>query len=246
MGTNTNQKQDSCKQQKDLTSNSKPLDSASLIYATLRHEILDLAIKPGKEIIESEICERFSASRTPVREAFQRLQSAGLITTIPYKGSIASLLDYDAIQQVIFMRGTVEAAVLTDFIAERTPYQIEELRYRMNLQRILLENDFEPLKFYKADSAFHAIWFRHQKKELVWKIIQKSQLQYSRFRMLDLDSEQTSRCIFDEHEKLFEFIEEKNTTGAAYLIKSHLQGGINRIGERLTKDYSSYFKHNEL
>lgn len=219
----------------------KATDASTLIYTTLRREILDLTIKPGEEVRENEICIRFNASRTPVREAFMRLQSNGLITTIPYKGSCASLLDYNAIQQVIFMRGTVESAVLSDFITDITPYQIEELRYRLNLQKILLENDFNPVQFYKADGMFHATWFKYQKKELIWRIIQKSQQQYSRFRMLDLDSKETFHDIHSEHQELFTLIEKRNSVNSALFIKNHLQGGINRMGERLTKDYASYF-----
>lgn len=219
----------------------KNTDAATLIYTALRKEILDMTIKPGEQIIESAVCSRFKTSRTPVREAFQRLQSAGLITTVPYKGSCATLLDYNAIQQVIFMRGAVESVVISDFIHDVSPYQIEELRYRLNLQRILLENEFDTVKFYNADSTFHSVWFKHQKKELVWKIIQKSQQQYSRFKMLDLKSRDACRNIFDEHTHLFELIENRDAAAAAAFIKEHLNGGIIRVGERITKDYADYF-----
>ena len=216
-------------------------DVATHIYSTLRQEILNMEIKPGEEIVESDTCSRFNASRTPVREAFQNLQNSGLITTIPYKGSFASLLNYDEIQQVIYMRGIVEAAVVAEFTEQSSPYEIEELRYRLNLQRILLENDFDSFKFYEADSVFHAIWFVHQKKELLWEIIQKSQLQYSRFKMLDLNFKKSCEDIYAEHCKLFKLIEKKDSAGAALQIKMHLQGGVNRVGERLQQNYASYF-----
>lgn len=216
-------------------------DVAKVIYSTLKHEILNLTIKPGEEVSEGAVCQRFGSSRTPVREAFLRLQNSGLLTTVPYKGSCASLLDYNAIKQVVFMRGIVEAAVLSDFIHSITPYQIEELRYRLNLQKVLLENDFDPIKFYNADIAFHAIWFTHQDKLLVWKIIQKSQQQYSRFRMLDLDSSNTSQGIFEEHVELFELIENQKEADAAKMIKKHLDGGLSRVSERITNDYAHYF-----
>lgn len=219
----------------------KNKDVSTQIYVTLRHEILNMTIKPGEEILESDMCSRFNASRTPVREAFQHLKSSGLLTTIPYKGSCASLLNYDEIQQVIYMRCLVEAAVIVDFIDNSTPYEIEELRYRLNLQRILLENDFDSFKFYEVDNAFHAIWFMHQKKGLLWQIIQKSQLQYSRFKMVDLNFKKNCVEIYEEHCKLFELIEKKDRANASCQIKKHLQGGVNRIGERLQKEYASYF-----
>lgn len=219
----------------------KSQDAASLIYTTLKKEILNLSIKPGEEVSESSICSRFNASRTPVREAFMRLQNAGLLTTVSYKGSIASLLDYDAIQQVIYMRSIVESAVLSDFIKSITPYQIEELRYRINIQRILVSNDIDIQKFFEADYEFHSIWFSHEKKELLWKIIQRSQFHYSRFRMLDLKDTDHCKDIFDEHVVLFNHIEKKEIDKVSRFINEHLQGGMHRIAERITKDYASYF-----
>ena len=219
----------------------KAKDASKIIYTTLRNEIMNTTIKPGEEIVESNTCSRFNASRTPVREAFQRLQSSGLMTTIPYKGSFASLLNYNVIEQVIFMRGIVEAAVISDFIKEITSYQVEELRYKINIQRILLEENFDPIRFFESDNEFHEIWFKHQKKEHLWKIIQKSQLHYSRFKMLDLNSKEHCEKIFIEHTQLFELIEKRNTDDAAKHIKAHLQGGIDRVAERISTDYSAYF-----
>ena len=40
-----------------------------LVFETLKREILDLKLKPGCLISESDICERFGVSRTPVRDA---------------------------------------------------------------------------------------------------------------------------------------------------------------------------------
>ena len=39
-----------------------------LVFETLKREILDLKLKPGCLISESDICERFGVSRTPVRD----------------------------------------------------------------------------------------------------------------------------------------------------------------------------------
>ena len=48
-----------------------------MVYQVLKKEILDLELKPGQLIKETEICERFSVSRTPVRDALRLLQEQG-------------------------------------------------------------------------------------------------------------------------------------------------------------------------
>ena len=44
------------------------------VFETLKREILDLKLEPGRMISENEICERFGVSRTPVRDALRLLQ----------------------------------------------------------------------------------------------------------------------------------------------------------------------------
>ena len=100
-------------------------DMPSLIFTTLHKEIINLTIKPGQAVNEADICSRFGASRTPVRTAFQRLSDAGLLQIIPYKGAFATLLDFDYITQMIFLRQAVEAKVLTEIIEQADPFVAE-------------------------------------------------------------------------------------------------------------------------
>ena len=79
-----------------------------MVYQVLKKEILDLDLKPGQVIKENEICERFSVSRTPVRDALRMLQEQGFVVTVPYRGIFVTLLSLSNIKQMIYMRVAVE------------------------------------------------------------------------------------------------------------------------------------------
>lgn len=66
----------------------------SHVYETLRNEIVELALAPGSPIDEVQLAERFSLSRTPIREALVRLAAEGLITTLPNRATIVSSIDF--------------------------------------------------------------------------------------------------------------------------------------------------------
>src|SRR5213075_2563207 len=53
------------------------------VYARLRDLIVQGLLSPGSRIIETEIASRLGVSRTPVREALQRLQQEGFVTGSP-------------------------------------------------------------------------------------------------------------------------------------------------------------------
>src|SRR3954447_24997524 len=53
------------------------------VYARLRDLIVEGLLAPGSRIVETEIASRLGVSRTPVREALQRLQQEGFVTGSP-------------------------------------------------------------------------------------------------------------------------------------------------------------------
>ncbi|MBQ2094403.1 MAG: GntR family transcriptional regulator, partial [Firmicutes bacterium] len=63
--------------------NSLPQD----LFNKLRDDILQNKIKPGEKLTEQRICQEYQVSRTPVREAFQKLELDGLIEIIPNRGA---------------------------------------------------------------------------------------------------------------------------------------------------------------
>ncbi|MEG2165930.1 MAG: GntR family transcriptional regulator [Ruthenibacterium sp.] len=217
------------------------LNTSEHMYQVLKQEILSLQIKPGETLSENELCKRFSVSRTPIRAVLQRLQNAGLVTIVPYKSTSASLLNFDEIKQLIYMRVAVESMVLRDFVASYTPTQLEKVRYIIRKQIVLLEGEYTSEQFYALDSQLHAIWFTAIGMEGLWHAIQKSQTNYTRFRMLDIVAVQNFSEIVKEHEKLFHILETHDADAIEPFIKKHLNGGIDRLGARRTTDFADYF-----
>ena len=56
------------------------------IYRRLRQDILDCTLPPGVELYEGSLAERFSVSKSPVRDALSRLLAERLVTVVPRKG----------------------------------------------------------------------------------------------------------------------------------------------------------------
>lgn len=216
--------------------------TSQTIYTALKEDLIHLAIKPGQVISENEICARFNVSRTPVRTAFQRLRDEGLLTIEPYKATYASLLDFDHIEQLIYMRVAVETAVLRDLIASVDAMTVEKIRYSIRRQGVLLETGgFTPQVFYDLDAKMHSIWFTFLHKDILWKTIERAQVDYTRFRMLDIVEAHRFDVIYREHLDLFDAISARDPSRIPELMHTHLYGGIRRLGERIHTDFADYF-----
>ncbi len=211
------------------------------VYEHLKSDILNLIIKPGQMITEQEVCEKYNISRTPSRDVISKLRSDDLVFAIPYKANYVSLLNFSNISQLIYMRIAIETMVIRDAIKIMNKKTLEELKYNLRQQEILLEDDFTPEEFYKLDSKFHKIWFGATDKLIVWEQIQKSQVHYTRFRMLDIVVAKDFIAIYEEHKKLLDIIEHKKIDEIEYLVTMHLNGGIRRLGDKIHSEFANYF-----
>ncbi len=213
------------------------------IFETLKREILDLKLEPGRMVSENEICERFGVSRTPVRDALRLLQEQGFVETIPYRGTYVTLLSLDNIKQMIYMRVAVETMVLRDFLKVQSPMVMEEIRHAIAMQKALIQTPgFEPERFYHMDAELHSIWFGAVGRQTLWEMLQAQQLHYTRFRMLDFTTETDFNRITEEHEELFRLISEKNEKHLEKALKDHLYYSMKRMRYAIEVDYKDYFK----
>ena len=110
-----------------------------MVYESLKQDILDLELKPGQLLKETELCQRFGVSRTPVRDALRMLQEQGFVLTVPYKGIYVTLLSLSNIKQMIYMRVAVETMVLRDFMKVATPMVMEDIRYLIRKQQAVIQ-----------------------------------------------------------------------------------------------------------
>ncbi len=213
------------------------------VFDMLKQEILTLELKPGQAISENEICARFDVSRTPVREALRRLQEQGFVHTVPYSGTCVTLLNLEDIRQMIYLRVAVELMVMRDFMEIATPIHYEEIRHQIRLQELLVrEPDFEPEMFYSRDARMHMIWFSATGKEKLWDVIQKQQLHYTRFRVLDFVTETDFTRIIREHTHLLELLQKRDVPGLEDALKKHLYISMTRMKHAIEVEYKEYFE----
>jgi DNA-binding GntR family transcriptional regulator len=80
------------KLEKNQSDTQKPAkgDGARLVYDTLRREILSLTLAPGSALDETALSNRFSMSRSPVREALVRLSADGLVEMLSNRSTLVS------------------------------------------------------------------------------------------------------------------------------------------------------------
>jgi len=135
-----------------------------VVYLQLRDLIVRGTIAPGTPLIETELADRLSVSRTPIRGALQRLRQEGLIADAAgrrvFKFVVAPLTRDDA-RSLFHIMGELEglaahaAAMLPN--VERTA--LTEALTRVNGELLALANTTEPHseQFFEMDRQFHRL-----------------------------------------------------------------------------------------
>ncbi|WP_127819215.1 GntR family transcriptional regulator [Microbacterium sp. CPCC 204701] len=81
------------------------------VYARLGEAILDGRLAPGEQLRDQELAERLGVSRTPVREALQRLARTGLVEVSPNRYTRVSIPDAPLLKEthefVVLMLGNI-------------------------------------------------------------------------------------------------------------------------------------------
>ena len=124
-------------------------------YAWTRERILDGTFATGEMITEGDISALVGVSRTPVREAFLRLASEGVLELFPKRGAFVVPVTPAEMRNVIEARLLIEqwaASVLASQPdRESTVAILEDFIAEMNAVRI----SAEPLRYHEADRKFH-------------------------------------------------------------------------------------------
>ncbi|MDG4781337.1 GntR family transcriptional regulator [Micromonospora sp. WMMD961] len=80
------------------------------VYELILASILDGSRTPGSRVVESEIARQLGISQAPVREAVKRLVHAGLVVSVPRRGSYVTEISPEEFAIARQMRATLEAA----------------------------------------------------------------------------------------------------------------------------------------
>jgi DNA-binding GntR family transcriptional regulator len=120
-------------------------------YALILQAIDTGVYRPGDRLVESELAERFGVSRTPIREALQRLETQSLLTR-DGRSLIVSSLDHNQMAELYVVRCELEGLAARLAARHATDEEVRVLRKMVEDDRKLLN---DPAALARANRRFH-------------------------------------------------------------------------------------------
>jgi DNA-binding GntR family transcriptional regulator len=108
--------------------------------------------RPGDRLVESELAERLGVSRTPVREALQRLETQGMLARDGRSLMVASL-DHSQLAELYAVRGTLEGLAARLAARHASDEEVRVLQGMVTEDQALIGGD--PRALSRANKRFH-------------------------------------------------------------------------------------------
>lgn len=216
------------------------------VYEQLKEQILHLELPPGATISEIDTAEKYNISRTPVRDAFKRLEREGLLEIRPHIGTFVSLIDLNAVSDVLYAREVLEYAVLSDLSQLYDKSQDLRIHLLLQQQKSLLESDMEVEElsraFIKCDNDFHAALFDAAGKKNLTNFLLTIHCQYERFRtLINFNGKDDLRKLYEAHTQLWEHVANKDLDALKECLHHHLYDGFSTSSDIVNR-FPEYFK----
>ncbi len=110
--------------------------------------------RPGARLVESELAERLGVSRTPVREALQRLETQGMLLR-DGRSLIVASLDHNQLAELYTVRAELEGLAAKLAARHATDEEITVLRGMVRDDQSLIGGD--PRLLSRANKRFHKL-----------------------------------------------------------------------------------------
>ena len=192
-------------------------------YAHTKARLLDGTYPGGALITEGEVSGAVGVSRTPVREAFLRLQAEGLLRLYPKRGALVVPVSAQEIDDVMETRGLVERFAVEKVLSSGAHVAVgSRLREALGRQRRLRRS---PEPFTEADRDFHGLVVAATGNQVIvdlYASLRDRQLRMGVTALLR-DPERVAR-ILEEHAALAEAIGAGDREAALACVTRHLHG----------------------
>jgi DNA-binding GntR family transcriptional regulator len=196
--------------------------ATEVVFDALHTAILSQALPGGTPLIEAQLAEEFGISKTPVREALQRLAQTGLVDITPIRGASVHKITKAELKDIFELRLTLEPLALAQSVPNLSDNELNLLDTLVqNAKRALQKGDLQTLSKYNA--TFHQTLVSGSSNTLLLSWLKSLS---ERRRLISVQGwhlDNRSLEEWREHKGILAAVKAKNVKVAMKLLKEHIE-----------------------
>ena len=189
-------------------------DAYSLIL-----EAIDVGVyKPGDRLVESDLADRFGVSRTPIREALQRLETQSLITR-DGRSLIVSSLDHSQMAELYIVRAELEGLAANLAAKHATSEEIKVLQDMVDSDRKIIS---DPSSLARSNRRFHKQIHLASHNRFLIKQLDLVHRSMALMATTSLAADGRGAVAVEEHQAIVTAIADGDSTEASEKLRNHI------------------------
>jgi len=193
-------------------------DLSKMAYDYLFEHIIANNYAPGTTIVEGDICDALNMSRTPVREAMQRLEVEGLVYRIKDLGTLVREVTYDDIIEVFEIRELYETHALRRCVKNISDEEISSLEHRVQA----LDATTKVQEYYDVDRDIHESIMKFCSNSRMVNYLKTINAQIEKLRRVSAKKPKRLSASKEEHIAIVQAIYNRDYEKAQECLAYHL------------------------
>jgi DNA-binding GntR family transcriptional regulator len=192
------------------------------VYEEVREAIIELRLKPGEPLREATMAEQLGVSKTPVREAFARLEQEGLVETTSFKGAVVSGYSPEDLQEIYELREMLEAAAARAAATSASDATLARLANLVAESRELrAKDDLDGLAVLLG--AFDAVIYEQVANQRIRALIENLKAHLARIGRLTEEIPGRVKASVEEHAAIVDAIAARDPDEAERSMRTHIR-----------------------
>jgi DNA-binding GntR family transcriptional regulator len=198
----------------------KPVPAKAKVppYEKIKQAIVDGELKPGDQLVETALANWCEVSRTPIREALQRLEQDGLVDRKD-GGLIVRKRSPEEILDIYLTRIVLEATAGQVAAERRTDHDLRLLRRLLERTAQVADGDIDAM--IEANSQFHKAVWRASHNDSLTDLLQRLDLHLARYPGTTLAARGRWEEAGHQHEAIVDAIERRDGDAAYEITSRH-------------------------
>jgi len=199
----------------------RPRSLTGLVTDALRQEIVAGDLEPGAALSEAKIAARLAVSRTPVREAFHRLELEGLVRTEPQRGTFVFTLGPKELTDICDLRVCLETKALA-LSLERDRTGLAAALDGVVAAMTAARTAGDDRRYLQLDTRFHQVLFDHADNRFLNEAYQTIAAKMAALRnRLGAHPDHMAKS-FAEHARIAALVANGDSATASPLLVAHI------------------------
>ena len=194
------------------------------VYQSLKKSILHGKLKGGQRLIEEQLADQIGISRTPVREAFHKLERDDLVSRLPKGGFAVREFTKEDVEEIFGIRIALESYASYLATPHMTPERISALEKKVaELESTIKKGDYD--KVVQLQTDFHDLLYKSCKSKKLFEMINNFRDYFYRYRSALLQTKDGLKSSIEDHERMLEAMKKKNPRLVERVVRKHLERG---------------------